>query len=196
MRFVSSCVCIFSLIALAARGAEPEALLPSPEFHAEASDPAWLAPAVQLHGHLGPWLVAGLRMGAAGRKAVEAHGYFDVEVTVEGPLSLPPQSCFLDGIQTATGATLGKRNLKWNDAPKLAVYVKNVKSGKAAIVRPSDAMMEWIAEAKGEPLSPANKEHGAGHADQHAANDPHDADAVARKIAKSPDGLVLSVSDK
>ena len=96
--------------------------------------------------------MAGVRIGAAGLRAAGADGYFDVDVNVEGPLALPPQACFLDGLQVATGATLGKRNLKWVEAPRLAVRVKNVHTGKTVVVRPTPAMMEWIASAKGSPL--------------------------------------------
>ena len=82
--------------------------LPQPHYHRQPSDPAWLAAVVQFHGHLGPSVVGGTRMGMIGLRAVAAKGYFDLEVTCEGPLAKPPQSCFLDGVQFATGATLGK----------------------------------------------------------------------------------------
>ena len=99
--------------------------LPQPHYHRQAADPAWLATVVQFHGHLGPSVVAGARMGMIGLRAVEAKGYFDVEVTCEGPLAKPPQSCFLDGVQVATGATLGKRTLQWVQADRLTVRIKN-----------------------------------------------------------------------
>jgi len=91
---------------------EPMGHLPTPHYQPDPSDPPWLVDAVQFHGHLGPWAVAGLRAGTAARQAVQAEGYFDLDVTVEGPLVKPPHSCFLDGVQVSTGATLGKRNLK------------------------------------------------------------------------------------
>jgi hypothetical protein len=52
--------------------------LPTPDYHWQPSDPAWLAQVVQLHGHLGPSVVAGARMGMIGLHAVGAKGYFDV----------------------------------------------------------------------------------------------------------------------
>lgn len=57
--------------------------LPEPQYQPQTSDPAWLATVVQFHGHLGPAVVAGARMGMIGLKAVDAKGYFDVEVTCE-----------------------------------------------------------------------------------------------------------------
>ena len=193
MRLVICCLALGSAVCCCAE--EPAVRLPKPHFQLDPSEPPWFREAVQLHGHLGPWLVAGVRMGAAGLRASGSDGYFDVDVTVEGPLALPPQACFLDGIQVATGATLGKRNLKWVEAPRLAVRVKNVRTGKTVVVRPSAAMMEWIASAKGVPLSPANPEHGvAASVAEHAAKDAHAVDAVARQIAKATESEILVIS--
>ena len=134
MRFL---ICFLLLGLAACCGAEePAVQLPKPKFRLDPSDPAWLGPAVQLHGHLGPWLVAGVRIGAAGIRAVGADGYFDVEITVEGPLALPPQACFLDGIQVATGATL-ESAISSGSRPQVAVRVKNVRTGKWAMVGPA-----------------------------------------------------------
>ena len=104
--------CILVVVALVAPdwvlAEEPDVELPKPDCTRDASDPDWLAYAAQFHGHLGPWATAGLRLGVAGRRAVGAEGYFDVNVVVEGPFVKPPRSCLLDGVQVATGATWGK----------------------------------------------------------------------------------------
>jgi hypothetical protein len=60
-------------------------MLPTPHYSPGQEDPAWLKYAAQFHGHLGPWATAGTRLGIAGRRAVDARGYFDVKVTCEGP---------------------------------------------------------------------------------------------------------------
>jgi formylmethanofuran dehydrogenase subunit E len=187
--------CLLLGLAACCGAEEPAVRLPTPKFQLDPSDPAWLGSAVQLHGHLGPWLVAGLRLGASGLRAAGAEGYFDVVVTVEGPLALPPQSCFLDGLQVATGATLGKRNLKWVDAPHVAVRVNNVRTGKTVVVRPSTAMMEWIASAKGTALSPANPNRAAiAPGEEHGAKDPDALDVIARRIAKAPESEILTIT--
>ncbi len=193
MRFVTCCL-LLAFTACCCAG-EPAVELPKPKFKLEPSDPAWLGPAIQLHGHLGPWLVAGLRIGAAGLRAVEADGYFDVEVTAEGPLALPPQACFLDGLQVSTGATLGKRNLKSVEAPRLVVRVKNVRTGKTVVVRPTAGMMDWIASAKGVPMSPANPNRnlGAGR-EEHGEKDSHAVDAIARRIAKAAESEIMVIA--
>jgi hypothetical protein len=40
--------------------------LPTPDYQRQPSDPEWLAQVVQFHGHLGPAVVAGARMGMIG----------------------------------------------------------------------------------------------------------------------------------
>ena len=75
------------------------ARLPRPHYDPQESDPAWLKDAVQLHGHLGPMVTFGARMGMAALRAVGAKGYFNVEIVCEGPFAKPPASCFLDGLQ-------------------------------------------------------------------------------------------------
>lgn len=178
-------LCLFGWAAQAA-AAELPARLPQPDYHPKPTDPPWLANVVQFHGHLGPAVVAGARMGMAGLRAVEAQGYFDVEVTCEGPLAKPPQSCFLDGLQMGTGATLGKRTLHWVQAERIVVRVKNTRTGRAAELRPAPALLEHLAAFKSQPKTAA-----APPAD-HKAADEH-LEAIARKIAALPDEQIATV---
>lgn len=157
--------------------------LPQPQYHRQASDPAWLATVVQFHGHLGPAVVAGARLGMIGLRAVEAKGYFDVQVTCEGPLAKPPQSCFLDGIQVATGATLGKRSLQWVQADQLLVRVKNTRSGKVAVLRPTPGLLGLLASFKPHAKTAAD----------HQVDDEQLA-TIARKIAALPEPEVAGVT--
>ncbi|MCX7597337.1 MAG: formylmethanofuran dehydrogenase subunit E family protein [Armatimonadetes bacterium] len=63
------------------------------------------------HGHLGPYVVAGYRMGRAALRMLGANKYFRVQAEVWCP-ETPPPSCALDGIQLSTGCTLGKQNIR------------------------------------------------------------------------------------
>lgn len=63
------------------------------------------------HGHLGPWVTAGLRMGRYALKRLQATPHYGMEADV-WCREAPPDSCLLDGIQVATGCTMGKRNLR------------------------------------------------------------------------------------
>ena len=100
-----------------------------------------------------------------GLRAVDAKGYFDVEVTCDGPMAKPPQACFLDGVQVATGATMGKRTLTWVQADQILVRVKNTQTGKTVDVRPTPALMDLLAAFK--PQAKA----GAGHGPASKADD-------------------------
>jgi len=66
--------------------------------------------AIRFHGHLGPFLVLGLR---AGLRAVELFGHnpFKLKAIVTLKRAIP-YTCFLDGIQFSTGCTLGKGNIE------------------------------------------------------------------------------------
>ncbi|UCG44017.1 MAG: formylmethanofuran dehydrogenase subunit E family protein [candidate division WOR-3 bacterium] len=72
--------------------------------------PAPLKHAAGFHGHLGPWLALGLR---AGRRAVNVLGRspFRLKAVVHCP-ARTPYTCFIDGVQFASGCTLGKGNIR------------------------------------------------------------------------------------
>ncbi len=66
---------------------------------------------VEFHGHLGPFLVIGLRMGSLALKLLGLRGYSGLRAIVETG-NEPPLSCIVDGVQVATGCTLGKGNVE------------------------------------------------------------------------------------
>ncbi len=69
--------------------------------------------AAELHGHLGPFLVIGVRMGKAARQILNSRNNESrgLRATVRVPL-LTPFSCILDGIQSATHCTIGNQRLR------------------------------------------------------------------------------------
>ena len=75
--------------------------------------------AVKLHGHLGPFLVIGVRIGnlAKGIFDVDVRGNAKLQVTVKTPL-LTPFSCIIDGIQATTDCTIGNQRLKTENSRK------------------------------------------------------------------------------
>jgi formylmethanofuran dehydrogenase subunit E len=68
-----------------------------------------LEDAIRFHGHLGPFLVLGLRAGLIATNYL-GKSYFELNARVETALH-PPRSCFIDGIQFTSGCTAGKGNL-------------------------------------------------------------------------------------
>lgn len=82
----------------------------------------------QFHGHLGPYVVLGLRVGKALLRELNARSHFGLEVHVTGPLKPPPR-CVLDGLQVSTGCTLGKGNITLDEGDSLTIRGMNRETG-------------------------------------------------------------------
>ncbi|MGQ9460452.1 MAG: FmdE family protein [Candidatus Bathyarchaeaceae archaeon] len=68
--------------------------------------------AADFHGHLGPFLVLGVRMGLIGVRELEAkENDKELRVTVMSKYSVP-FSCVIDGIQVTTKCTVGNKKLR------------------------------------------------------------------------------------
>ena len=83
---------------------------------------AFLSDAVEFHGHLGPYLVLGLRAGLyankmLGKDPMETEAFIKTKTT-------PPESCFADGVQLSTGCTFGKRIISLEQGEGLQVTFK------------------------------------------------------------------------
>jgi len=73
-----------------------------------------LPKAVSFHGHLGPYLVLGMRMGLLARSFLKPKNQDDLKAVIEVKLT-PPMSCVIDGVQVASGCTLGKATIQLSD---------------------------------------------------------------------------------
>ena len=75
--------------------------------------------AEKLHGHLGPFLVIGVRMGKTVKRILNLNtgDNSELEATAKIPL-LTPISCIIDGIQTTTHCTVGNQKLKIENSQK------------------------------------------------------------------------------
>ncbi|MDW8249197.1 MAG: formylmethanofuran dehydrogenase subunit E family protein [Myxococcales bacterium] len=100
-----------------------------------------LAEVAWLHGAAGPWAVAGYRMGKFALKRLDLpRQSFDLEVTHRGPLE-PQYACVADGASAATGASLGKVNLRLEEAPVdgvVTIYTRK-STGQSVKLRPTEA---------------------------------------------------------
>ena len=86
-----------------------------------------LQQAINFHGHLGPYLVLGLKMGQVALKKIKAKKYFGINVSVGG-VNCKPKSCLIDGLQLATGATFGKGNIRKAGGITIEVVITNIKT--------------------------------------------------------------------
>ena len=67
----------------------------------------------KFHGHLGPYVVLGYRMGLIANGKLGADPFSKRAVVMTG--TTPPISCMIDGIQLSSGCTLGKGNISVED---------------------------------------------------------------------------------
>lgn len=92
----------------------------------------WIPPewAFEFHGHRCPFMPIGYRMGQLAMETLEVerekdHGFFVFPELGEGH----PQTCMMDGLQVATGATYGKVLLAKTFYGKLAATFYHPKKG-------------------------------------------------------------------
>jgi len=123
---------------------------PQPRFEPRPDDPDWLIEAVRLHGHLGPWAVAGLRLGQAALADLDCNGYFDIRIDVAGPIAKPPPRCIVDGLQFATGATLGKGNIAITLADAFEIRAANTKTDRTVCYTLTRQYLDEVAGLSGD----------------------------------------------
>ena len=88
---------------------------------------------IKLHGHAGPYLNLGIRMGLLALDRLEAKGYFDLTAEIELEYRTP-MSCLIDGLQISTGCTLGKGNIEIKNNPiPIKVLIKSKTNHKTMI---------------------------------------------------------------
>jgi len=96
----------------------------------------------RIHGGVGPWVAAGHRMGSfALRELGLPPGSFDLEVIHHAP-QLVQYSCVADGAAAATGASLGKLNLRMEaaEAADVRTTFRNRKTGVSLTLAPAPAL--------------------------------------------------------
>jgi formylmethanofuran dehydrogenase subunit E len=83
----------------------------------------------KFHGHLGPYVVVGFRMGSLAVEKIGVRGKGLRCIVRTG--TKPPISCIIDGVQFSSSCTLGKGNIKVEDEGVAeAVFFKNEKTIK------------------------------------------------------------------
>lgn len=91
------------------------------------------------HNHLCPRQVLGVRVGLAGTAALNLETpRKDKRLLV----ILETDGCFADGIEVATGCTVGHRTLRVEDYGKIAATFVNVASGSAVRLHPRPEIRE------------------------------------------------------
>lgn len=104
---------------------------------------------VEFHGHLGPFLVLGVKAGLLANSML-GKDYFKTTATVVTDPS-PPSSCFVDGVQFVTGCTMGKGNIKLKKGRSISVLF--LKEGKKLRLKVTDKVLESIRKIASEEES-------------------------------------------
>jgi formylmethanofuran dehydrogenase subunit E len=86
------------------------------------------------HDHLCPRQVLGVRIGLAGLAALGLESPVNKTTAL---IILESDGCFADGIEVASGATIGHRTLHVNDFGKMAATFADVKTGRALRISPA-----------------------------------------------------------
>ncbi len=109
---------------------------------------ALLAASSARHSHLCPRQVLGARMGLAGAAALDlAAPRRDKRLLA----ILETDGCFADGVEVATGCTVGRRTLRIEDYGKIAVTFVDVRTEAAIRLAPQpDVRTRALAYAPGE----------------------------------------------
>jgi len=102
----------------------------------------------KLHGHVGPYVVIGLRMGYAAKKALNVSddaARLTTEISV--PLH-PPFSCLLDGIQVATTCTVGNRRLHFKNGKTVKAIFSDQKDAKTVKITLTRQFTDQLKQKK------------------------------------------------
>jgi len=91
------------------------------------------------HDHLCPRQVLGVRIGLAGLAALGLESPVNKSTAL---VIIESDGCFADGIEVATGATIGHRTLHVNDFGKMAATFADVKTGRSIRISPTSNIRE------------------------------------------------------
>ncbi len=155
-----------------ARPSDDTAKADAPRTEAEVD--ATLAKVKAVHGGGGPWAVVGYRMG---QRALKELGLppqsFALLIVHKAPMQVQ-YTCMADGLQAATGASVGKLNLRLEEAsrPALSTIITDRKTGRRLIFTIDPALAASITDLPFEKL-----------------------EAEGRRVAALPDDKLFRVSE-
>lgn len=128
-----------------------------------------MSAAKDFHGHLGPFLVLGMRMGLCALRELNLKKG-DERLRVVARLSYrPPISCILDGLQLSSGCTLGNARLTVRESD--GVSVSFLVQGRGALeVKVSPSIIEELLKAL-----------------------PEEREKLAYRVAEMPEGELFTI---
>ena len=82
----------------------------------------------EFHGHLGPFVVLGYRMGLVANSLLGEDAFAKTAIALTG--GKPPRSCLVDGIQLSSGCTTGKGTIGVVDQGEVAAIFFSKANGR------------------------------------------------------------------
>ncbi len=108
-----------------------------------------LVAAGRFHGHIGPFLAIGLRMGLVAAERL-GKAPLDMRASVR-VVPEPPRSCTVDGIQYVSGCTMGKANIEIVPDAE-AVSATFILGSRTVTIKLRDGFLKQMeAELRGQP---------------------------------------------
>jgi formylmethanofuran dehydrogenase subunit E len=142
---------------------EPVCFKVRPEFPMQTLLAELLKQSSARHDHLCPRQVLGVRMGLAGLAAIGLSAPMPHKAAL---VFVETDGCFADGIEVASGATVGHRTLRVQDLGKVAAVFANIATGQAVRLSPCpdvrlrallyapEVKKKYYAQLKGYQLMP------------------------------------------
>lgn len=117
-----------------------------------------LREATDFHGHFGPFLTLGVRMGVTGLQKLGVEpGDSRLHATVMLKY-VAPISCILDGIQITTKCTVGNTRLAWKESSQICVIFQLEGSKQQIRIRVNPAIVqELLARLADQPTDKATR---------------------------------------
>ncbi len=113
---------------------------------------AVLEKAAEFHGHLGPFLVIGVRIGLIGLKEISKHNGEQLTIDLSLPLRVP-FSCIIDGLQVTTHCTVGNQKLSVRDSDSIKARFTGENNGIEVMIALNKSTFEELKfQLLGEPI--------------------------------------------
>ena len=110
----------------------------------------------EFHGHLGPFVVVGYRMGEVANRLLGADAFAKTAVALTG--GKPPRSCVIDGIQLSSGCTIGKGTIGLVDQGEVAsIFLSKKDRRRVKISLRQDKLEEISSVQRGDMEELARK---------------------------------------
>lgn len=102
---------------------------------------------IRFHGHNGPFLALGYKLGRFLVKKLKPKGIMDLKITVQTRFE-KPFTCLIDGLQCSTFATLGKGNMIIKNSRNTMITVIVEKNNKFCRIQITKETINRCLEAK------------------------------------------------